>query len=237
MKATCLIVDDEPIAHRVLQHHIQKMGTLSIVGQAFQTDEARNLLRRHPVDLLFLDIKMPEETGLGMLQSLKDKPVTILTTAYLDYSLEGFELGVLDYLVKPIAYERFEKAVVRALELLDLIKLRQEKESVKTDEIHIKSGIRRYALRRADILYVQALKDYALIFTTDKKYVVRASMSDMLEQLGEEAFVRVHKSFIVAKAKAAYWTVGGLKIGDVTIPVGRTYRHTLPLHLQFDNDI
>ena len=183
MKPTCLIVDNEPIAHRILENYLQQLGSLQVVCNCFNTETAAAFLSKNNVDVLFLDIQMLNETGFVFLKNFTEKPLTIVTTAYLDYSLEGFELGVLDYLVKPIRYERFEKSVNRAIEFLELIHLKQEKETIEANEISIKSGIKHYTIRRSDITHVQALKDYALIFTPEKKYVMRATMPEMLKIL------------------------------------------------------
>ena len=235
MTPTCLIVDDEPIAHRVLENHIQNLGRLELIQNCFNTDDARHFLNKNQVDILFLDIQMRGESGFDFLKTLDKKPITIVTTAFLDYSLEGFELGVLDYLVKPIRFERFERSVHRALEFLDLIHLKQEKEAVVANEIDLKSGIKHFTILRSDITHVQALKDYAMIFTPEKKYVIRATMVEMLEILSRPGlmkseasrggdFVRVHKSFIVAKSKVSFWAAHYLKINQLEIPIGRTFR-------------
>ena len=225
MMYKCMIVDDEPLAHKVLQSHIQKQGSLIVVIQCDNAADARGYLATNPVDILFLDIEMPEETGIHLLQSLPQKPITIFTTAYLHYSLEGFELGVIDYLVKPIRYERFDRATKRAIDFLQLLQLRSGIDNVAGDDgLLIKNGTKKIAVSRSSISHVQALKDYVIIYSEQAKYVVRSTMKEMEELLGAAAFVRVHKSFIIAKSKARFFTANKIEFDNFEIPVGRKYK-------------
>ena len=223
MKYKCVVVDDEPLAHKVLLSYIQKIETLEVVQQCYTAEDARSYLVGNSVDILFQDIEMPEETGIHLLQSLSSKPLTIFTTAYLHYSLEGFELGVIDYLVKPIRYERFERAVNRAIEFLQLLQLRSGIDSGHK-EILIKTGNKKIAVHRNSISHVQALKDFVIIYTANAKYVVRSTMKEMEELLGTDAFVRVHKSFIVAKNKTRFFSANKIEFDNYEIPVGRKYK-------------
>ncbi|MEO6670162.1 MAG: LytTR family DNA-binding domain-containing protein [Ferruginibacter sp.] len=226
MMYRCIIVDDEPLAHKVLSSYIEKTGNLTISKQCYTAEDARIYLSDHTVDILFLDIEMPEETGIQLLQTLPQKPVTIFTTAFLHYSLEGFDLGVIDYLVKPIRYERFDRAVKRATEFLQLLQLRSgvENDAIGHDHLLIKTGTKKISLSRRNISHVQALKDYAIIHSSDAKYVVRTTMKEMEELLGEAGFLRVHKSFIVAKNKAQFFTANKIEFENFEIPVGRKFK-------------
>jgi len=180
------------------------------------------------------DIEMPEETGIQLLQTLSQKPVTIFTTAFLHYSLEGFELGVIDYLVKPIRYERFERAVKRATDFLQLLQLRSgvENDGIEHDQLLIKTGTKKIAVRRNHITHVQALKDYAIIYCGDSKYVVRSTMKEMEELLGIAGFLRVHKSFIISKNKARFFTTNKIEFDNFEIPVGRKFKNRIEDHLK-----
>lgn len=222
----CLIVDDEPIAHRVLLHYLNGHDRVEVAHQAFHAHDARNWCQNHPVDLLFLDIQMPEETGLDFLRTLPQRPVTIFTTAFLDYALEGFELGVLDYLVKPIRKERFLLALNRAVEFLDLQQLQstllQTQQASTT--ISIQSGLKNVTLPIAALSHVQGLKDYAILFTPQKRYVVRMTMKTIETILAPHGFVRVHKSFIVSQDKAKLLHKNKIEFDEIQIPVGRKYR-------------
>jgi DNA-binding LytR/AlgR family response regulator len=226
MMLTCIIVDDEPLAHRVLLDYINRTGMLRVVKQAFSASEAREYLSAHTVDILLLDIEMPEESGVALLRSLSQKPVTIFTTAYINYSLEGFELGVMDYLVKPMRYERFETAVKRAADFIELYKLKSNVESGnnQNDSLLIKTGKQRKPIGKSQITHVQALKDYVIIYCGEEKYVVRSTMKEMEGLLGMAGFVRIHKSFIVAKQRAKYYAAGKIEFNGFEIPVGRSYK-------------
>lgn len=237
MKYKCVIVDDEPLAHKVLLSYIAAAGSLVTVKQCYTAAEARLYLLDNPVDILFLDIEMPEETGIQLLQSLPQKPVTIFTTAFLHYSLEGFELGVMDYLVKPIRYERFERAVKKAADFLSLLHIKQrlENDSADSSSLLIKTGNKKVAVNRSSITHVQALKDYAIIYCGDSKYVVRSTMKEMEELLGIAGFLRVHKSFIVSKTRVHLFASDKIEFGDFEIPVGRKYRKIIEHYLKQTN--
>jgi DNA-binding LytR/AlgR family response regulator len=221
-----MIVDDEPLAHTVLLDYINRTDMLLVVKQAFSAAEARAYLSVNPVDILFLDIEMPEETGVALLRSLPQKPVTIFTTAYINYSLEGFDLGVMDYLVKPMRYERFETAVKRAADFIELYKLKSNIESgnTKNDSLLIKTGKLRKTIGKNQLTHVQALKDYVIIYCGEEKYVVRSTMKEMEGLLGTGDFIRIHKSFIIAKQKAIFYAGGKIEFSGFEIPVGRKYR-------------
>jgi DNA-binding LytR/AlgR family response regulator len=221
-----MIVDDEPLAHTVLLDYIKRTDILLVVKQAFSAAEARDYLTAQAVDILFLDIEMPEETGITLLRSLPQKPVTIFTTAYINYSLEGFELGVMDYLVKPMRYERFETAVKRATDFIELYKLKSNIESgnTKVGSLLIKTGKLRKDIGKNQVTHVQALKDYVIIYCGEEKYVVRSTMKEMEGLLGAEDFLRIHKSFILAKQKAKFYAAGKIEFSGFEIPVGRKYR-------------
>jgi len=225
-KYQCLLVDDEPIAHRILQNYLQGHERVEVCCQALHTQDARRWCQAHPPDLLLLDIQMPEETGLDFLRSLEKRPVTILTTAHLEYALEGFELGVMDYLVKPVRRERFDLALNRAIEFLDLLQLQSTLHpSVSAPAtIEIQSGTKKIMLPLADITHVQGLKDYAIIHTVGRRHVLRITMKNLEQLLEPQGFVRVHKSFIVAAEKLALMHRNKIEFEGFLIPVGRRFR-------------
>lgn len=233
MKYTCMITDDEPLAHLVLKDHILANERLALVKQCYSAAEARLFLSNNKVDILFLDIEMPEENGIHFLESLEQKPITIFTTAFLHYSLEGFELGVLDYLVKPVRKARFELAVNRAVDFLQLLELKSglEKNDSIPSQLLIKSGTKKIVVDRQVVTHVQALKDYSIIYCGEKKYVVRSTMKEMEELLGNTSFIRVHKSFIVAKQKIQNLSSSGIEFGPFEIPVGKKYKAAVEQYL------
>ncbi len=225
-KYQCLIVDDEPIAHRILETYLQGHERVEICGHAYHAHAAREHCQQHPVDLLLLDIQMPEETGLAFLRSLEKRPVTILTTAHLEYALEGFDLGVMDYLVKPIRRERFDAALSRAIEFLDLLQLQStlHPSPAAPATIEIQSGAKRITLLLNDISHVQGLKDYAIIHTPERRHVVRMTMKKLEQLLAPHGFARVHKSFIVAQGKLPLMHRHRIEFEGFQVPVGRRFR-------------
>ena len=218
----CLIVDDEPLAHQVLKQFIAQTPGLVLGGQCRHALEAHEHLRQHPVDLLFLDIEMPLVTGLNFLKTLPAPPQTILTTAYREYAYEGFELNVLDYLLKPFSYERFQKAVARYQPPAPAA-------APATDETHllIKEQGSLLKVPYRDILYVEGCKDYVKVVTPAKTYLHHETMKGMTELLGGQ-FVRAHRSFIVAAAHIKLLQPEQLVLttGD-EIPVGNSYKADL----------
>lgn len=237
MNCTCVIVDDEPLAHQVLLEYINRSGNLSVVRQFYSSPEAFAYLSVQPPDILFLDIEMPELSGVELLKQLPHKPLTIFITAFLNYSLEGFELGVLDYLVKPVRYERFELAMNRAIQFLQLQRLQQELEQKtgNTPTLLIKSGNKKITVKRSDISHVQAMKDYIIIYCGTEKYVVRSTMKEVEELLGATDFLRVHKSFIVARKNINFYGGSRIEFPGFEIPVGRKYKAAVERFLEDEN--
>ena len=229
MKYTCIIVDDEPLSHKVLKNHIAKLPELHVLNSFYNAIDARNWLRKQLVDIILLDIQMPEITGLEFLRSLKIKPVTIVTTAFRDYAVEGFELGVIDYLLKPIQFSRLEVAINRAI---DFLRLAKNADTVafnpKTEsgnfELLVKTGTTRVLLDYRTITFAQGLKDYTILHTRNKKYVVKGSVKAFEEFLPGDFFLRVHKSFIVARNKIKLVHKGKIEFDNTYVPIGRNYK-------------
>lgn len=228
MMFTCMIIEDEPLAKEVMERYVAMQGQLELVGSYLNVLEAQEALQKEPAQILFLDIEMPGSTGLEMLAQMQDAPLTILTTAYREYALDAYELGVIDYLVKPVRYERFKIAADRAIEFLQAKKmevafLKRERQTT----VSIKSGTKTILLPSQSISHVQGLKDYSIIFTDDSKYIVNGSVKTILESLPVDHFVRVHKSFIVALSKIKSVHRNKIEFGDYQIPVGRVYKGNL----------
>lgn len=228
MKFSCVIIDDEPLAREVMESYIATYEALELNGSYENVATALAALRTNSPHILFLDIEMPGATGLDLLSQWTGPTLTVLTTAYRDYALEAYDLGVIDYLVKPIRYARFKKAVDRAVEFLQAKKmeveiLRYEKQTT----VAVKSGTKNILLPAESISHVQGLKDYSILYTNEKKYVVNGSIKTMLESLPKEQFIRVHKSFIVARQKIGSLQGNKIEFGDYQIPVGRVYRANL----------
>lgn len=227
MKFSCIIVDDEPLSHNVLKNHLQHTPEIQLSASFYNAKDAGKYLETHTTDLLLLDIQMPEISGLDFLRSLDNKPVTIITTAFRDYALEGFELGVIDYLLKPIELARFTSSIKRALDFLQLVRSGETGDVDPPDNAHkilIKTGTKKILLDYRKIIFAQGLKDYTILHTDEIKYVVKGSIKACEEYLPSNYFIRVHKSFIVAKPKIQIVHRNKIELDSVAIPIGRNFK-------------
>lgn len=226
MSISCLIVDDEPLARSLLTDYVKKIPYLNLLDASSSPLTAIEILRSTPVDLLFLDIQMPEITGISLLKALQKKPLVILTTAYSEYALEGYELDVIDYLLKPITFERFLRAVEKANQRLTTPApvIKNIPDAAVPPFVFVKDGTKLVKVRWEDILYVEGLKDYVTIHTRTQKIVTLQRLKSMEEQLPPDKFIRIHHSYIVAVDAIDVIHKGEVQIGSVTIPVSDTYR-------------
>ena len=233
MKTKCLIVDDEPLARDALATLAGKIPELEIAGQCQDAVEALQFLRGGNIDLVFLDIQMPELTGLEMLRSLSSPPKVIFTTAYRQYAVEAFELDVVDYLVKPISLERLLRAVNR---YYDRMKTNPagtvSRESNTGGIVKIYSDKKTHKTHTSEILFVEGLKDYALVHTEKGRLITRQTMKNLERLLAPYDFVRVHRSWIVPFGRISSWTNHSVTAGDKDIPIGKTYRKTVLDYLE-----
>ncbi len=239
MVLSCLIADDEPLAHQLLEHYIGRLKTLSIVGHAYNAFEVLDFLSEHKVDLLFLDIQMPDLSGLDMLKTLSQPPMVILTTAYSEHSLEAYDLGVMDYLLKPIKFERFLKAVNRVLELKreaaqpKLAPVQEAVTPAPQDYLFLKDGTAEHKVRLEDIAYVQAYGNFVKVHTVAAQTIVATITMKQLEAaLPESAFIRVHKSYIVQVEQLTKLEKESVFVGTTEIPVGAMYKLLLEKRLR-----
>ena len=221
----CIIVDDEPLAREGMELNVEELDYLNLVGQFSTAVDALNFLNENPVDLMFLDIQMPGLTGLDFIRSLKERPMIILSTAYPQYALEGFELDVIDYLVKPNRLQRFIQAVSKAKALYDL---KQKAEKVETavseEDIFIRADRKYIRIFFKDIKYIKGMKDYVMIYTGKDKFMTAMNIKTTNEQLPNHQFVRVNKSYIVNADFIDSIGTDFINIGGEEIPLGRTYR-------------
>lgn len=227
---TCIIVEDEPLARNLLTEYVKKVPYLVLVKACSSPLEAMELLRTNPVEILFLDIQMPEITGITLLKVLQKRPLVILTTAYSEYAIESYELDVVDYLLKPITFDRFLKAVDKASQRLAAGTTTQaapEKlpsEPVAQPFVFVKDGTKLVKINLDDILYVEGLKDYVTIHTKEKKVVSLQRLKSLETQLPSEKFVRIHHSYIIALKAIDVIHKGEVQIGSAMIPISDTYR-------------
>lgn len=221
----CIAVDDEPLALDIIENYVNKHPELKLIARCNNAAEASEILKTRKVDLMFLDIQMPEISGLSFVKTLENRPLFMFTTAYPDYAVEGFELDAIDYLLKPIAYDRFEKGVEKAIEYF---KFKQNADVAETDlepeHIFVKANQKLVKLAYNEIFYVEAFADYVKIFLADKKIVTLQTMKNMEKKLPTDFFSRVHRSFIVNRNHVESFSTTVCEVNGVKIPIGKNYK-------------
>jgi len=228
VKLNCVIIEDEPLARNLMIDYVKKVPSLNLL-QAFSNPlEALEALRTLPVDVLFLDIQMPEITGISLLKVLTKKPLVILTTAYSDYALQGYELDVTDYLLKPVTFERFLKAVDKVIQRSDSeiapVIVQPEQPVAASPFVFVKDGTKLVKVKLDEILYVEGLKDYVTIHTKTQKIVTLQRLKSLEEQLPANKFIRIHNSYIVALAGIDVVQKNEVMVGAVALSIGDTYK-------------
>ncbi len=237
MRTKCLVVDDEPLARDLMRSHIEKLENFEIVAECGDAMKALQELRNYNVDLMFMDIQMPQITGIDFLKTLKHPPKVIITTAYREYALDGFELDVVDYLLKPITFERFLKSINKYYQITQ--EELQSSVSVPATAppedafIYVKENKKVIKLHLNDILYVEGLSEYVQIYTENKKIITKTSMTNMQEKLPDMNFMRIHKSFIVSLAKIEAFTPHSIEVPGKELPIGRSYKNSVLEALQY----
>lgn len=224
MNYTCIIVDDEPLAQDVLESHIEKLPNLQLLKKCSNAFEAQEVVSEQHVDMIFLDIQMPGLTGLEYLRTLKDPPAVIFTTAYSEHAVEGFDLDATDYLVKPVSFERFFKAVNKAIHYINLEEQESATEGEEDDYIFVKADKKIVKIMLNDILYIEGLKDYVMIYTTEQRIITLQTMKNLEERLPSSQFRRVHRSFIISVNKLKSVSGNFVEIKDKQIPLGKHYK-------------
>lgn len=228
-KINCLAVDDEPPALDVLKKYISSVQSLELVGTCADAVEALNFIRQHSVDLLFLDIQMPQILGTDFLRTLKKPPKVIFTTAFRKFAIEGFELDAVDYLLKPISFERFLKAVNKVMDasLNGTLSVENEQQNKTSADpyIYLRSDRKMIKVALSDILYIESLKDYIKVIATSGTVITKQSISSIEETLPKDMFIRIHRSFIVALNKIESYNHELVWIARHELPISRMYRH------------
>jgi len=213
-----MIIDDEPLALEILEHLISLFPSLELVGKCSNAMAAFEMLHRQPVDLMFLDIKMPGISGLDFIGSLKEPPAVVFTTAFAEYAVKGFELDAIDYLLKPITDERFEKCMQK------ILKIRPPEAEVTKDYTYFKISGRLRKIPYAELLYAQSVKDYILLCTKTGNHLTHMTMKYLEELLPSPTFLRVHRSYLVNRELISLIDKNSIQIGDERIPIGENYR-------------
>ena len=219
MSLNCLAIDDEPLALDIIEDYVTKIPFLNLVGKFIDPVEATTILQKGNVDLIFLDIQMPGLTGLEFLNTLERKPAVIFTTAYDKYAVESYDFNTIDYLLKPISFDRFLKAANKANEVLSL-----GGDSTDNKFIFIKADYKIHKIATDDIAYVEGYKDYVRIYTPEKRYVTRESMKNMEGLLSKDQFLRIHRSYIISVEKFSAIEGNMIILGEEKLPIGKSYK-------------
>ena len=222
----CLVVDDEPPAREIIRRYIEEMPVLELAGECANAIQAFTFLQQQPVDLLFLDIRMPQLNGTDFLKALKNPTKVIFTTAYAEYALEGYELDVVDYLMKPITFERFLKSVNKICQHGRFYTDSIAAEEKKTDSfVYFRSDRKMVKVMLADILYIESMKDYIKVFTTNGMIITKQSISSVEAMLPDKEFIRTHRSFIVSTRHIKSFTAELIELQNMDIPIGKLFRN------------
>jgi DNA-binding LytR/AlgR family response regulator len=241
MKTKCLIVDDEPLARELIRGHVEKLENFEIVAECSDAMKALQVLREKQIDLMFMDIQMPQITGIEFLKTLKHQPKVIITTAYREYALEGFELDVVDYLLKPITFERFLKSVNKYYQMIqDDVQVISNSSADKMQDdsfIYIKENKKVVKVYLSEIKYIEGLSEYVQIFTDKRKIITKTSMTQMEEKLTSEKFLRIHKSYIVSISKIEAFTANTIEIHGKELPIGRSFKNGVISALNFTGSV
>lgn len=228
-RITCLAVDDEPPALQVIEKYIEAIPSLKLIANCSNAVEALSVLQKNKIDLILLDIKMPQILGTQFIRTLVNPPKIIFTTAFRKFAIEGFELDAIDYLLKPISFERFLKAVNKVMSInLEFNQTAIIADILKNDThdsfIYLRSEHKNLKVNLDEILFIESLKDYIKVVTKDKQIVTRQSISSLEETLPPEAFIRTHRSFIVSTSQIKSFSQELIQIGEYEIPISRSYR-------------
>jgi DNA-binding LytR/AlgR family response regulator len=225
----CLIIDDEPLARELLESYIARVEELKLVKSCCNAIEAFTILQQKPVDLIFLDIQMPQLTGIELLKSLKNKPRVILTTAYRKYAFEAYDLDVVDYMLKPFSFDRFLRAMGKIYQLKQPADLSTDEgttiQSFDNAYLYLKEDREMVKVYLTDILFIESLRDYVRVKTLKQEIISYQKISYLEQKLPGNKFIRVHRSFIVATDKVISFTPASVKIESTDIPIGRNYKH------------
>jgi len=229
MGIPALIIDDEPLARNIIKEYSRNIPALNIMGECTDAVEASQYLQQNHIDLIFLDINMPKISGIDFLRNLVHPPMVILTTAYSEYALEGYELNIIDYLKKPFSFERFFKAYLKAESYSQIRKNYQTDVETNNQKqfIFLKSDKKNIKINISEICFIEGLGDYIKVYTSAQKFISNLSMKKIIDCLPHEKFLRIHKSYIVAIDKIESLEGNLVKINNSKLPVGNNYKNDL----------
>jgi len=236
MNTKCIIIDDEPLAIKVIKSHLSKFDFIEVVAECKNAMQAIEILKNQNINLMFLDINMPKITGLEFLKSLPHPPYVIITTAYREYALDGFDLDVVDYLLKPISFERFLKAINKFCERQEKSNCLNKTETNKKEDISyifVQDGKTIYKVQLDKILFLEGFGEYVKINTLEKTFLSRKTMAEYESCLSKNQFIRTHKSFIISLLQVSGFTASTVIIKGKEIPIGRTYKEVVMNSLNY----
>lgn len=225
-KISCLIVEDEPLAAEIIQGYIAEIPFLHFAGIATDAIYAMEVLQREKIDVIFLDIHLPKIKGLDFIKTLNHPPKIILTTAYREYALDGYELNVVDYLLKPVSFNRFMQAVNKLAQFYVEVGVKEEVAPAKT-YIFLNINKKKVKVDFNKIIYVESRKEYVYIVTKEQNYLIKMSLNELEQQLGNEFFLRIHRSFIVSRQMVTAYNASEIEIQGQLLPIGRNYKETV----------
>ena len=242
MKTKCLIIDDEPLARDLMRSHISKLENFEIVAECADAMKAMQELRDKRVDLMFMDIQMPQITGIEFLKILKNPPKVIITTAYREYALDSFEFDVIDYLLKPITFERFLKSINKYYQVTqEEVQISAPVSDVNQQQedayIYVKENKRVIKVNLNEILYIEGLSEYVQIYTDKRRIITKTSMTNLEEKLPADSFLRIHKSFIVSIPRIEAFTAHTIEVPGKELPIGRSYKNSVLNVLQLNGSV
>jgi len=223
----CIIIEDERLAQDVIKNHLQRSGRFDLLGTYRNAPEAKEALERESVDLIFLDIQLPGMTGLNFLRSLSNPPLVVFTTSYPEYALESYEFNVIDYLLKPVSYERFSKTIDKIIDGKIFKTPSVEIKTVNRDHIFIRAEGKFFRISFSDIIYIEGMKDYLKIHSTEHVIVTHQTMIDMENILPGNNFIRIHKSYIVSIAHIKAVFGNSVDMGQMQLPIGLNYKERI----------
>jgi DNA-binding LytR/AlgR family response regulator len=239
MKTKCIIIDDEPLARELIRGHVKKLENFEIVAECANAMEAVETLRNNNNDLMFLDIKMPQISGIEFLKTIKNPPKVIITTAFSQYAIEGFELDVVDYLIKPVTFERFFKAVNKFFSTRTQQDVTLERENQMNDHafIYVKENKKIIKIYLKEIHFIEGLNEYIRIHTDNRRVVVKSSLQSIESKLPSEQFIRVHKSYIVSIPKIRAFNATTIELENAKVRIGRNYKNQVFNALHFKSEV
>jgi len=239
MKTKCIIVDDEPLAIKVIKNHLQSFEDIEIVAECSNAIDTDKILREKNIDLIFLDIEMPKVSGFDFLKSLKKQPKVIIITAYRDYALKGYEYDIVDYLLKPVSFDRFYKAINKYYKQQKAPDIQVFDESGKTGKpfVYFNEDKTIHKIYLDEILYLESFREYIKVHTSEKSVMTKLPISKIEEKLKDHEFIRIHKSFVISVAKVKSFNSRIININNTELPIGRTYKDMVMKTLKFDPEL